>query len=369
MKKIVTLIMSMVLCFQLSVINAQEDVTKFLEAGLTETEKFVEAYLEPLGTAMGASMGAGWFNSAKPHQLGGFDLTFAIHFVSIPSDAESFTVSSLGLTSISADPDVTPTISGDENDPVSMLTLSKFVDDIGTTTTIGDPFPAPEGVGLRKLPMLTANVAVGLPKGFEILGRYFPSVQMGDLPKLGYWGVGVKHNFLEWLPGDKIIPIDLSIMMGYTQFKGIYEDVSVTPQDVGVATANIYLGPGDDEGLDDQQLVFGVNSFTANILVSKKLAVFTPYLGVGIIRSKFNIGLEGKYPIPSAEEDPANPGQAVAVIRPDDLITDPVSIDVKSTMPNVSIGGRLRFAVIAFHGQYTIQKYPTVTAGFGINFR
>ncbi|MFZ6000938.1 MAG: DUF6588 family protein [Bacteroidota bacterium] len=34
-----------------------------------------------------------------------------------------------------------------------------------------------------------------------------------------------------------------------------------------------------------------------------------------------------------------------------------------------SAGLRLKLAVFTFHGDYTLQKYSTITAGFGISVR
>jgi hypothetical protein len=48
---------------------------------------------------------------------------------------------------------------------------------------------------------------------------------------------------------------------------------------------------------------------------------------------------------------------------------DPFTIATDSNGFRATVGLRLRLAVIAFHADYSIQKYNTFTGGFGINFR
>ena len=43
-----------------------------------------------MGEMLGAGLNAGWFNSAKTHKLGGFDITAGLHVIGIPEEAQTF---------------------------------------------------------------------------------------------------------------------------------------------------------------------------------------------------------------------------------------------------------------------------------------
>ena len=40
-----------------------------------DASNFLEAYFSPIGESFGAGLNNGWYNTAKPHKLGGFDIT------------------------------------------------------------------------------------------------------------------------------------------------------------------------------------------------------------------------------------------------------------------------------------------------------
>ena len=51
---------------------------------------FLELYFSPMGESLGAGMNNGWYNTAKPHKLGGFDITLTLNSVSIPNEMQYF---------------------------------------------------------------------------------------------------------------------------------------------------------------------------------------------------------------------------------------------------------------------------------------
>ena len=46
--------------------------------------------MSPLGAILGSGLNGGWYNTAKSHSLGGFDITAGLHIISIPNSAETF---------------------------------------------------------------------------------------------------------------------------------------------------------------------------------------------------------------------------------------------------------------------------------------
>ena len=71
-----TIIFIFVSLLYIPLANAQLDnIGKFLSANLDNSEKILEAYISPYASALGGNLSAGWYNTAKPHKLGGFDIT------------------------------------------------------------------------------------------------------------------------------------------------------------------------------------------------------------------------------------------------------------------------------------------------------
>src|SRR5690606_28632280 len=88
-------------------------------------------------------------------------------------------------------------------------------------------------------------------------------------------------------------------------------------------------------------------------ILSKKLAVFTPFIGVGYNSSKTDLGILGDYVVRNQ-------------IGPPTTITDPVKIkqtDVSGVRANVGFG--LHMAFFRLYGAYSVGEYQAVTAGIG----
>ena len=96
MKRIFTPIV-LLLAFSMKFANAQS-VTKFvqpdlLETGFSNAQNLFKGYLTPWGNMFGAALNGGWYNTAKPHKLGGFDITFSANIAFAPPSASAFSLS------------------------------------------------------------------------------------------------------------------------------------------------------------------------------------------------------------------------------------------------------------------------------------
>ena len=58
----------------------------------TMAAKNAEFYVNPLATAFGSGMNSGWFHSAKPHKLLGFDFGARAMAVTFPDEQKTFKV-------------------------------------------------------------------------------------------------------------------------------------------------------------------------------------------------------------------------------------------------------------------------------------
>ena len=176
----------------------------FSSFGQTATEdgkSLIEAYVSPLGYSLGAALNNGWYNTAKPHKLGGFDVTITANIVMIPQESKSFNISESNGNTFSGGE--TPTILGDG--------------DGSQVTYLGVTSPMPKGLNIPVIPLPMLQAGVGLIKGTELDFRYMPELDIGRAGNVGLFGVGLKHDILQWLPIVDKIPVDLSIQAGYTK--------------------------------------------------------------------------------------------------------------------------------------------------------
>lgn len=309
---------------------AQGDLDDLLKGSRADAEYLTSGYISPMLKAFGTGLNAGWNNTAKPHKTLGFDLTITVSPVFIPSSDKTYTVDNSKLTEIElvgpgpAGKGSVPTVFGKDEKPTY-----EFKD-------TGETFQGPPGIdlskniGLNAMPMPMVQLGVGIYKNTDVKFRFFPERDFGDF-KVSLFGIGILHDVKQWIPGLKLMPFDLSGFVGFTKFK--------------------FQAELDEPG---QAGAFEVTATTIQGLISKKLSVLTVYGGVGYNISNASVALKGDYDL---DDDGTTD------------ITDPFSISAKASGPRATAGFRLKLAVITLHADYTLQKYSTLTAGFGIAVR
>lgn len=353
--RIITAIFALLLTLGL---NAQlADIGKFLAAGPQDAEKLMENYLSPYFNAFGASLTGGWYNTAKPHQLGGFDITATFNTAFVPDIHKSFDVSEIGLEGlVLADPtqNIAPTIAGDKNaGPLLNYNIP--------VANYPEAFRTPQGTGVSYVPSPMLQAGVGLIKDTELNGRFMPTFRAGD-GEIGMYGFGFKHGLKQWLPFIKRVPVlHLSIQYGYTKMNANY-GLTVLPEQIGLDDATV--NPWDNQKLD-----FTAQSHTGNLLISANLPVVCFYGGVGFATTKSNLALMGDFPSIDLSGN-----YLVPTASDESTLTNPIDMEVKNsdgstTKPRYNAGMRLKFAVITIHGDYTWANYSMFTFGLGISFR
>lgn len=316
------LLIALAFCLVSPVLYSQEDVVKMLSGNLNDAEKLSKAYLEPFGKSLGTSLNNGWYNSAKPHKLFGFDITFTAAITLPPSGDRKFDVSKLNLEYWELqDPNdnMAPSVTGEKTG------APRLVDQATGSSAFID---LPQGANLRFIPAPIVQVGVGLPFHTEIMGRFFPKVDISGVGNFSLWGVGIKNEFKEFIPVFKRLPIDVSILLGYTKLKSSFDIKS------------------------NQTLDFEATGFTGKLLISKSIPVLTVYAGVGYNKSNTDVALKGTYVIPNVG-----------------TMENPLDLSFSNGGVNANIGLRIKLALLAFHFDYALGKYSILNAGVGINFR
>jgi hypothetical protein len=208
---------------------------------------------------------------------------------------------------------------------------------------------------------VNAQITIGLPLGNDLSFRFVPTINNNNF-KVGLWGIGLKHNIKQWIPGVKLLPFDAAVMVGYTHVNFNYTFKNpITPDDL-VSNPDMINEPSDVSIYNNQGMRLTSSALMANLIVSKRLLFFTPYLGLGVISSNFNFNFTGDYPELGAQNS-----NGKFDIK---TLVNPIPLHYSSFSPGLTLGFRLKILwVLAFHAQYTLQKYSTASVGFGINIR
>jgi hypothetical protein len=324
--------------------QAQSGFDDIIQGTPADAKYLAEGYITPFMKAFGQGINNGWYNSGAPHKLGGFDLTITSANVFVPEVDKKYFVDNNKLTEVEL-----LNVGGSTAVPASGDVPTFFGGDVAPnyrspkgSSALNARFQGPVGLGLPFLPTPALGLGVGLPLGFEVKLRYSPPVDLSKLDDrfsgtFNMFGVGVMHDIKQWIPGVKNLPFDLSLFAGYTKL-----------------VLDLGYDPSDETKRGD----FSCNAMTFQGLISKKLSILTVYAGVGYNSAKTTMGLKGSYDM-NDDGDTIDAGEK-----------DPFTIATDSNGMRATLGLRIRLAIIAFHGDYTMQSYGrTITGGFGINFR
>ena len=204
--------------------KAQIDFASFLEAGAADAEKLLEGYLRPAFLGFGYGINSGWYNTAKPHKLLGFDITPTVSFAFVPSKAEFFSIDDSEFTNLSVIGTIdasgnvgsriteSPTLFG-PNLPNEGLPLLQYTSDNGTPGDTSDDtqisISAPTGlgldeaIGLSAVPSGMVQVGIGLFKNTELKLRIIPKIEATNDQgqsefEFEMFGIGFMHVHFCW---------------------------------------------------------------------------------------------------------------------------------------------------------------------------
>lgn len=305
-----------------------EEIEAFLESGADNATALTQAYLSPLPTGLSTTLNSGWTTKAAATKTLGFSIQVRTAFAAVPSSGKTFDASQLGLSNVLVTGNSSNTISGAKG--------------AGQTISSTDPnntfsFDLPGGTGFEYVPTAMVQANVGLIKGTDVTLRYIPETDIGEYGRISVVGAGLKHDLNQWLPGGKLLPVDISVMAAFSQID---------------MDADLEFNPG----ATDQVVETTTNTFVMNALVGKTLPFISAYAGVGYQTGNFELNMLGDYQIGSG------PAQTT--------ISDPVSYKQDSDASVHALAGlQFKLAIFRIYAEVTAAEYMTANAGIGIGFR
>ena len=293
----------------------------------SDATNFLGAYFSPFAESIGSGLNKGWYNTAKPHKLAGFDVSLTLNLITISDEVASFDVNS--IENFSSTSSSTPSILGSGEG----ATINYQNGNVNGQFVMPD-----QNIEIKAIPIPTLNVGLGLIKGTEINVRYIPTYEY-DIGFVGkgsveLYGAGIKHDVLQWLPINKFLPFDLSIQGAFSQFNTSFE---VESQSV------------------KQEVDLDIRASTVNLIFSKKFAMITAFasLGQNFINSILNANTNFSLGSTSTLN-----------------FDSPLQINIPNTSEmQASAGIRLQFAIFTLYANQTFSSYPSTSAGIGVSFR
>ncbi len=137
----------------------------------------------------------------------------------------------------------------------------------------------------------------------------------------------------------------------------IPEELRLYPEDYS------YPGASDKSYYDNQRFIIGTKAYMLGFVLSKDLFFITPYAGISYNSTFIRFKVAGNYPMPVYEPmtSPLTP-----TIK---NVTDPITLEVGDNAWRANLGLKFKLWYFTLHGEYTIARYNTITAGFGFNLQ
>ncbi|HPW66770.1 MAG TPA: hypothetical protein PLY32_03325 [Salinivirgaceae bacterium] len=357
---------------------SQTDVSEFLSLGIDaieDIETLSGAYLNPIGKGLATTLSSGWNNTAATHRVLGFDFSVGFTLTTIPSVDKKFNLNDYNWKRVIFNRNeypnpLSPTVAGKQDILIPIgVKLSE-------TMKLENIINMPDGVNLPAVGLPIVHFGIGVFKGTDLQLRALPPLTISDYGKINMFGAGIKHDFKQWIPVVNKLPFDASFAVNYSVVNSVFDKIKYFPTEmITIDRANIdnnllplvnSISRIEAEYYNKQELLFRMNSFSANLLLSKSLLFLTVYGSVGYSASASNIQLAGPYLLPSIESDGSNVYMA---LREKDQIEDPIDITMKHSSLRAGFGLRFKFAVITLHGEVTYQDYTMYNFGLGIAVR
>lgn len=337
-----------------------QDFGDVFRGGTADANLYLEQYLKSTMLSFNYGMASGWYNTAKPHKLLGFDITFTGSFANVPKSERSFDFNSINFNNLQllSGSSTLPTLVGEETSSRLRIPAgTSIVDPVtGNSITYQEnlDFDAPSGLNLGTpvigAPVPALQLGIGLPKNTDLKIRLLTDFGLLDSDdpdegsgSLSGFGIGVMHDLKQWVPGLKQVPFDFSGFIGYNSFKVTYDINEGGPTES-------FEGAGQAELKASSMVIQGV--------LSKKIAFITPYVGLGYSIASSSIKVSGDYTYRDTSSS-----QEITISNPVDL-----NFDGGST-PRLNFGLQMKLLILTLHAEYALQKYSTLTVGVGISIR
>jgi len=368
-------------------VKGQGAVIDVLGSGISDANKLLNAYFQPFGESFSLGLGQNWNNTAKPLKLLRFNLQVGTSLIMIPDDKLTFNPQALGMQNLRPLGNSAPTVFGEGTQGPAYELSVDDPSNPGQRLAIDTLNGLTQGLGFNMNAVPFAQLNIGLIKGTELSVRFVPTLDLnsfGDINgSFGLWGVGIKHDILQWIPVVSKLPFSLS---GYFNYSKLSFELGVSLPGPEFNTYETYTLPtpgsepqvvgfdyveGGAGNYSTQAIAMDASSMGFGIIASKKLLFFTPFISLGFQNANFSLRTAGEYALLSGLAvngigDP-EPGALREQYR---VFTDPINIQPEAISSfRYSAGFRLKFLIFGIHAEYFgVGGYTGGNVGLSLGF-
>lgn len=315
-----------------------QDLNDIFVSGVADAERFANAYLSPVSEGAIYSISNGWYNTADAKPLGGFEISIIGNMTGFKNkdDKKAFILDpadydNLDFVQNPGQARMVSTALGD------IEGVEVFVED--ESGIFRESFELPTGLSAENLNFIPSGylqASVGLIKGLEVKARFLPKIKFDDDAKIELFGAGLQYDFTKILPADKVLPVAISAVIGYTNLNGEYD------------FSDSDFISGSDQRIDAS---FRTWNFSA-VVSTKNIPVVNFYGGIGYITGNSDIDVLGTY-------EANGPFFSETVV-------DPFTVSQDASGVSANLGAKLKLGFFRLNAEYNFSEFSTFT--FGVNF-
>lgn len=336
--------MKIKVCFALLLFTGMmsaQNLNDLLIAGLNDAERFANSYLAPVTEAGIYSVSNGWYNSADAKPLAGFEVSLIGNITGFKNknDKKAFILDTADYENLTFEDG-----SASRQVSTALGDIDGVIVNVNATVEgqlVSEQFELPTGIGddISFVPTGFIQASVGLIKGLEVKARFLPKINTDDV-QIGLFGAGLQYDFTKMLPADKLLPVAISAVIGYTNLNGEYD----------------FTDTGAIAG-ENQRIDANISTWNFSAVVStRKIPVINFYGGLGYIVGKSETDILGRYEVATVSGVPI-------------VYNDPFSITNDVSGVTATLGTKIKLGFFRINVDYNIAEFSTLTAGINFGFR
>lgn len=262
--------LAIILCCLLFANKSQAQVPEDGQEIVDDLLFLADGFASPASESAAYQATASWFTSARALDEWKVDVSIHGNALFVPSSKKEFTVNRSDFSNL--------IINDDDNGAVIPTAFGKKSNVMFTGNYQGNEFsfPAIEGVDKSALIYPFAQVSVGLPYGFQVGVRAMPELDI-DGAKFSTYGVGLKHNFSQYMRFNDEEDIQLAAIIAYDIFDVKYSFEQITVPDL----VNLNL------------IDVSAGVWMAEAMASKRYENFEIFGALGVAQSDFEYEFGG----------------------------------------------------------------------------
>jgi len=333
--------------------KAQDSFAGLIKSSPGDATKLFNAFAMPLFKGLAVDQNGGWTNTAKTKKLLRFDVRITASGSMVSTSDKTFDVTQIGLSDHVRPNDPSQTITPTFGGAKTMGPLLNIYDDNGNKVS---SFNMPKGI-ISFIPAPQVQATVGIFDNTDLTLRGIPFINVGNnVGSISMIGFGLKHDIMQDIIGktaDELVPFDLAVAVGYSHLN-LSRPLTVDPDE----GAQPETGQ-QSTNFSNQHFEGHFNSFVGQLIISKQILFFTPFLAVGYNTTHANVTSVGNYPVTTGYD-------LVKGNETYTTFTNPVQISENVLNgARADVGFQLNLGFFRFYASYGLAQYKSVNGGIG----